>query len=84
MVGDSVDYFCIDNHRIEYDQVGDKQTNLASLVEHIENRLLPKWNLPCSKFHDQRVFIRFFNDAVAESIQNFDCTRDDLINFVLE
>jgi len=84
MVGDSVDDLRIDDDRIERDQVGDKQTNFVFLIQHIENRLLPKWNLAYSKLHHQRVFVWFFNDAVAKGVQDFNRARDDLINFVLE
>ena len=65
-------------------QIGDKQPDLGLFVEDIENRLLSKWNFAQAKFHDERVFVRLFNDAVSESVENLDRAGDDLINFVLE
>jgi hypothetical protein len=82
VVRDSVDDLCVDDNGIKRDQIRDKQANFAPFIEHVENRLLPKWNLPCSKFHGERIFIWFFNDAVAEGIEYLDCTPDDLKDLV--
>jgi hypothetical protein len=68
VVRDSIDDFCVDDNGIERDQIGHKQTNFAPFIQHIENGLLPKGNLAYSKFHDERVFIWLFNDAVAKGV----------------
>src|SRR5207249_3075805 len=62
--------------------IGSGTSQLVPFIEHIKNRLLPKWDLPYSKFHNERVFIWFFNDAVSESIEYFDCTSDDLKDLI--
>ena len=82
VIRDSVDDFCVHHNRIECDQVGDKQADLLFFVEHIERRLLPERDLPQCKLHDQRILTRLFNQAVSESVENFDCTADDLKDLV--
>jgi hypothetical protein len=46
MIGDSVNDLCVDDNRIEYDQIRHKNPNLLLFIDDIENRLLPKWDLP--------------------------------------
>src|SRR5205814_9791082 len=82
MICDSVDDFCVHHNHIERDQVGDKQADFHFFVEHIERRLLTERDLPQSKLHDQRILIRLFNQAVSESVENLDCTADDLKDLV--
>ena len=68
MVGDSVNYLCIYNDRIEGDQIWNEQANLVAFVEDVERRLLTKWNLSEGKFHDQRVLVWLLNQSMAQRI----------------
>jgi|SRR5437870_85317 len=72
VIRDSVDDFRVHHNGIECDQVGDKQADLLFFVEHIERRLLPKRDLPQSKLYQ----------AVSESVENLDCTTDDLKDLI--
>src|SRR5437870_10534357 len=82
VIRDSVDDFRVYHNGIECDQVGDKQADLLFFVEHIERRLLPERDLPQSKLYDQRILIGLFNQAVSESVENLDCTTDDLKDLI--
>ena len=65
VVGDSLNYFCIYNDRIEGDQIWNEQANLVAFVEDIERRLLTKQNFSEAKFCDQRILVWLLNQPMA-------------------
>src|SRR6266498_1367721 len=78
MVGDFVDYLGIYNNCTERDQSRNEKSNLLTLVNHVERRLLQKRNFSQHELDDQRIFIRLLYQPVTERVQNLNRTTDNL------
>ena len=58
VIRDSVNYLCIHDDGIKRDQVRNKEPDVLSFVEDVEDRLLPKRNASETKLHCQGIFVR--------------------------
>src|ERR1041385_6830063 len=65
---DAVNHFGVHNHRVECDQVRNKQPHLVALVEDLEVRLLLERNLAKPKLYNQCVLIRLLVQPMPEFI----------------
>ena len=78
VVGNLVDHFRINDDGIKRNEVRNEEPYLLCLVEDVEGWLLPKRNVSQSKLDDQGVFVRLFDEAVTERVENFDRAAHDL------
>src|SRR6266446_5303744 len=70
MISDSVDHLGIHDNSIKCDQIGNEEAHLVSLVEDIEQRLLPEGNVSLTKLNCQRVFVWLLEQAVTKRVKN--------------
>ncbi len=70
VISDSVNHLGIHDNSIKRNQVGNEETDLVSLVEDIEQSLLPERNISQTKLNCQRVFIWLLNQPVTKRVKN--------------
>src|ERR1700730_15210396 len=80
VISDSVDHLGIHDHSIKCDQVGNEETDIMSLVEDIERRLLLEGNVS-QTINRQRIFVWLLNQPVTKRIKNLDGTTNNLKDF---
>ena len=70
MVSNSVDHFGIHDNSIKCDQIGNEEAHLVSLVEDIEERLLPKRNISQPQLDGQGILVWLLKQAMTQRVKN--------------
>ena len=81
VVGDALNDLRIQNNTAVRDQVRNIFTDLHCLVEDIIASLLLARNMTPAKLHNQRVFIRLFQEAMTEFVQYLKSAANDCLSF---
>ena len=81
VISDSVNHLGIYDNSIKCDQIGNEEAHPVSLVEDIEQRLLPEGNVSQTKLNCQRVFVWLLEQAVTKRVKNLYGAADNLKNF---
>ncbi len=70
MISNSVDHLGIHDNSIKCDQIGNEEAHLVSLVEDIEERLLPKRNVSQPKLDGQGILVWLLKQAMTQRVKN--------------
>ncbi len=84
VVSDRFDDLCVDNDRIEGDQIGNVLTNIDGLVNDGKSGLLTVRDILMGELDDHRIFVRLFQQPMSKSVEHLEGTTDDSVRFLLE
>ena len=83
-LGEGCGYFCIHDHTIIYDEIGDERTNMQAVVTNRELSLGVATKSLLCEFNDKRTFVEFLIKAGPKCEEDLVCRTDDFLGQFVE